>query len=79
MSALYRYKNIERKNMTKPTYNDIKPGDIFTITNEYGGKCDYKIIKEKDGKIELANLTLFNEPVFVTKEWFKDKEITIVD
>jgi hypothetical protein len=61
--------------MTKLTYNEIKTGDIFTTTNEYGGKCDYKIIKEKDGKIELVNLTLFNEPLFVTEEWFKNKEI----
>ena len=62
--------------MKKPTYNDFKIGDIFTATNEYGGKCEYKIIKEIDNKIELINTTLLNEPLYVTEEWFETRDIT---
>ena len=62
--------------MNKLTCKDFNIGDIFTATNEYGGKCKYKIIKEIDSKIELINITLFNEPLYVTEEWFKTRDIT---
>ena len=64
--------------MTKviKTYEDLNIGDIFIVTNEYGGKCEYKLIKEVDGKIELINLTLLKEPFYVTKDWFENKDIT---
>lgn len=56
-------------------YKDFKFGDKFIASNEYGGKCEYQLIKEVHGKIELLNLTLLKEPLYVTKDWFKNREI----
>ena len=57
-------------------YKDLNFGDKFWATNEYGGKCEYQLMREVHNKIELLNLTLLKEPLYVTEEWFENREIT---